>query len=66
MDRKIDIAHGKARSAFYSTLVLEIGRVKRECNVSPAVARRLVMSAMAEILAQAIANTEIPEKENEQ
>ena len=66
MDRKIDIAHGKVRSAFYSTLVLEIGRVKRECNVSPAVARRLVMSAMAEILAQAIANTEIPEKENEQ
>ena len=59
MDIELDIAHGKARSTFYSTLVLEIDRVKRECNVSPAVAKRLVMSAMAEILAQAIANTQI-------
>ena len=62
----LDQMHGKVRGAFYGTLVLETDRVKRECNVSPAVARRLVMAAMAEILAQAIANTEIPEKENEQ
>ena len=55
----LDQMHGKVRSAFYSILILETDRVKRECNVSPAVARRLVMSAMAEILAQAIANTQI-------
>ena len=66
MSRILEIMHGRIRSTFYTTLHMEIGRVQDECNVSPAVARRLVMSAMAEILAQAITNTEIPEKEKTQ
>lgn len=54
--------YGKARSAFYSVLHMQIASIRAECNVSAHRARQIAMTAMGKILIQAIENSAIPEE----
>jgi len=52
-------AKRNVRQVFQRTFWAQIREVKSKCNMSPVAARRLVMTAMAEILAGAIEYTQI-------
>ena len=65
MNMTEEIEYGKARSAFYTLLHMQIAKIREEVNISPYRARQIVMSAMGIVLTQAIENSAIPEEKEQ-